>query len=622
MKRQNKEQNLIGSFKSILEEKAYIAKTSSLEEASSIYEIEPVDILTFVTNKDYLGIDLYGLSEPQKKVLEIADDFENNINYIVLWVGKGGGKDFITRIIFMRLVYRLLCMKAPHRYFNMPNSEIITFLNVASSADQASNVFFEPLKNYIRNAGPKAFRTFGFNPDTDIKDRYIVFPKNIQLVSGHSESDSLEGKNVLVAVADEIDASSFRNPDKMWTMLRSSSRSRFNGKEKIFAISYMRYSGSNGMIKRLYDEYSTHQHAFVAKYPTWEFNPNPNITRDTFKSEFDRNPIEAETIYACNPPEQPVDAWFKDLERLKSAMKSSELHPVNFPLPPEDFYLNPKSEAYYLINETYKKLDVYNIPFKEWFKGKPGVEYVLVADPGLGRIATEGDAYAIALGHREFYYSKEGKLIPRPVVDFVFRFTGYMFEEGEIQISAVHNLIEKLTDELGFNIKYFFFDIYNSASTAQWIKRKYPNSSVIYNKYVNYEHYSLLRERIFGEAPPSSGQGEKLDNGGIYFYYHPILFWELSNLVEDREKKKIDHKDDTSKDISDTVAILTYLLVTMPLQTISIVGAPQGLVNDLQEENPVEQKSLGIKKMYQKIIREEEENFSKRVFGSIQDSEI
>lgn len=616
MPKKNESFSIIRDINSLIEKKTYEAKAEL--NPKDIYEVEPVDIITFVTSNDYLGINLYGLSEPQKKVLEIADDFENGINYIILWVGKGGGKDFITRIIFMRLVYRLLCMYSPHKYFGIPSSEIITFLNVAASADQAASVFFDPLKNYIRNAGPKAFRQFGFNPDTDIKEKHIIFPKNIHLVSGHSESDSLEGKNILVAVADEIDAKSFRNPEKMWTMLRSSSRSRFNGKEKIFAISYMRYSESNGMIQKLYKEHLGLPHSFVAKYPTWEFNPNPMITRETFASEFEKNPVEAETIYACNPPEQPIDAWFTDLERLKNAMKSSELHPLKFPLPPEDFYNNPKLEAFALKEDgSYEKINPYNLEFKDWFYGKEGVEYVLVADPGLGRVSTEGDAYAVALGHREFYYSKEGKLIPRPVIDFVFRFTGYMFDEEEVQINAVHNLIEKLIEERKFNITHAFFDIYNSASTAQWLKRRYPHMKVTYNKYVNYEHYALLRERIFGEAPPSSGKGDRLDNGGIHLYYHPVLFWELANLIEDREKKKVDHKPDTSKDMSDTVAILTYLLVNLPLQTISVIGTPKGLENDLFKVD----KKRSILDKFDKIIREEEAKFAKRVFGEIVDNE-
>lgn len=582
---QKKETSVISDITSLLSEKSYIDRANKdINSEDSIYEYIPVSIDEFVTSKDYLGQDLYGLSEPQRRVLEEADNFENNINYLILWVGKGGGKDFITRIMFLRLVYKLLCMRNPHAYFGIPSSELITFINVAASSDQAHNVFFEPLKNYIRMAGHKAFKIFGFDPDRDIKERLITFPKNILLISGHSEADTLEGKNILVGVVDEIDAKSFRNPQKMWTMLRSSSRSRFNGKEKIVAISYMRYSESNGMIKSLYSEYINREDSFVAKYPTWEFNPNPKITKETFLSEYEANPEEAKTIYECDPPEQSIDAFIKDTKRLKDSMKpAEEKWPLNFPIPPEDFNNRPLTEVYRYIDDDYYQLDPYNLQFKEWFKGQHNKEYIFVADLGLGKVETGGDSLGITLGHRDYIYDKYGNIIVRPVVDFVFRFTGHMFNEKEIQLSAVQKLIEKLKDELDFNIKYFYFDQWNSGSLGQWIKRKYNNEAVVtYNKYVTYQEYKTLKERIYGEAPPSSGEGIKLENGGIDWFYHPILYWELVNLIEDKEKGKVDHKPNTSKDIADTVAIFVSLCLTLPKENyINIVGVPKNLVNDL-----------------------------------------
>jgi hypothetical protein len=612
-----KEFSLVDDIKNLLNEKVYIDKSSqSNNPEDSLYEVTPVNIEEFVTSKEYLGQNLYGLSEPQKKVLELADDFNNNINYLVLWVGKGGGKDFITRIIFLRLVYKLLCMRNPHAYFGLPSSELITFINVAASSDQAQNVFFEPLKNYIRNAGYKTFEYFGFNPDKDIKERMITFPKNILLLSGHSEADTLEGKNILVAVADEIDAKSFRNPQKMWTMLRSSSRSRFNGKEKIAAISYMRYSESNGMIKALYSEHLHRADSFVAKYPTWEFNPNPKITKETFASEYEANPEEAKTIYECDPPEQSIDAFIKDVQRLKNSMKSPEGRwPLKFPLPPEDFYSKPLTEATRVVEGEFIAIDPYNLDFHEWFKGKEGVEYIFVGDPGLGKVETGGDSFGITLGHREYIYDRYGNIITRPVVDFMFRFTGHMFKEKEIQFSAIQRLIEKLKDYLGFNIKYFYFDQWNSGSLGQWIRSKYgSNVNVTYSKYVTYEQYKLLKERIYGEAPPSSGEGSKLDNGGIDWFYHPIVFWEISNLVEDKEKGKVDHKEDTSKDIADTVATFVWLATRLPKgNIIHISGVPKGLLNDIQETSLLEE--IPALKEMEKYIKNKKEELLRKMYG-------
>ena len=559
-KRNSDSADIITDFMSELKTKTYVSM-SQRGEQEGIWETEPIDIDTFVTSTDYLGQNLYGLSEPQKNVLEYADDFENGINYIVLWAGKGSGKDWITRMVFMRLAYKLLCMRSPHRYLGLPEQEFITFLNVAASSDQAKSAFFEPLKEYFRSAGENAFKVFGFDPEHHIRDREILLPKNINIVSGHSEFDSLEGKHLLVAVADEIDGNAFKKPAQMWTMLRSSSRSRFSGKEKVFAISYSRYGDSNGSIERLYNLYKAVPNARALKHPTWEFNPNPQVTRESFETEYQQNPEEAECIYGCNPPASALDAFIKDKDRVMSSMdKSDSRHPMVFPLPPENYALYPMTEFERVIDGVEYRLDPYNIEFKKSFVGKPGVEYMFVGDPGLGSVQNGGDAYGICLGHRELVYDDQGKKMMRPVVDFVFRFTGYMFKEREIQFDAIKRLIIQLKEVLGFDITMFSFDQWNSIDLVQWLRRRYGSSTYINKerKYVKYEDFTLLRQRIFGEAPPSSGVGERMNNGGLSYYYHPILFDEIIGLTEDRSKNKIDHTDTSSKDMVDPLASFLY----------------------------------------------------------------
>lgn len=558
-KSSTEEVDIITGFMSELKTKTYVAKSQRGEE-SGLWEEVPVSVEEFVTSPEYLNQNLYGLSDAQKAVLEAADDFENGINYLVLWVGKGGGKDWTTRIIFMRLAYKLLCMRSPHRYLGLPEQEFITFLNVAASSDQAKSAFFEPLKEYFRSAGEKAFKRFGFDPELDIKDREILLPKNINIVSGHSESDSLEGKHLLVSVADEIDGTAFKKPDKMWTMLRSSSLSRFSGREKVIAISYSRYGDSNEMIEKLYNQYKDAANGRAFKFPTWEFNPNPKVTKESFKAEFEQNPEEAECIYGCNPPKSALDAFIKDRDRVLASMKKNDRHPMVFPLPPENYLVYPLTEFERVVDGQTLVLDPFNLEFKSSFKGIPGVEYMFVGDPGLGSVKNGGDAYGICLGHREVVFDDRGKKMVRPVVDFMFRFTGYMFKEREVQFDAIRKLIIKLKEELGFNISMFSFDFWNSADVTQWLRRRYGASIYINKerKYVKYEEFALLRQRIFGEEPPSGGEGERMNNGGLNWYYHPIVFNELVNLVEDRAKNKVDHKDTSSKDMVDPIASFVY----------------------------------------------------------------
>jgi len=563
----------------LMKQKEYEAKARR-GEADVLYEVEPVDIDTFIRDPDYLGIapvyDEHGneippLSEPQRNFINAVSDFNNGINHIVLWVGKGGGKNWITRLTFMYLSYLLLTLKSPHKFLNFPETEYITFLNVASNAQQAKNNFFRYLRDAFRQAGPKAFKQFGFNPDTDILDGEIRLPKKIQIASGHSQADSLEGLHILVGVADEIDGTAFQHPERMWNMLISSSRSRFAGREKIIAISYSRYPDSNGMIQELYEKYRGVDNAAVFRYPTWEFNPQRK--KEDLQSDFDRDPDWAEAVYACNPPASTLNAWIKDAERIKNSMKDPKGRwPLKFPLPPEDFMKYPLSEAMRTLEDgTLMKLNPYHLPFEDWFKGQEDVAYMLVGDPAIGNVTTGGDAYGIALGHRETFVDKNGKIIHRPIIDFVFRYTGQMFEEREIQYEAIHNLIIELKERRGFDIRSFVFDQPFAVELSQWVRRRYGNVHIERNRSANLDDYSVLRAQIFGEAPPSSGTGKKIDNGGIEWFYHPILYWELKNLEVDGKKKRVDHKPNTSKDMADPVAVLTYYAVRKwPIPDINV----------------------------------------------------
>lgn len=58
-------------------------------------------------------------------------------------------------------------------------------------------------------------------------------------------------------------------------------------------------------------------------------------------------------------------------------------------------------------------------------------------------------------------------------------------------------------------------------------------------------------------------------------------------------------------------------MVNLPLQTISVIGTPKGLENDLFKVD----KKRSILDKFDKIIREEEAKFAKRVFGEIVDNE-
>lgn len=133
------------------------------------FEEKPVTIEEFVTSEDFLGlpplseyqytairamsqiykqstlINLYGEEAGNKR-------WSQTCNEVILQLGKGSGKDYMSTIAVAYMVYLLLCLKDPARYYGKPPGDAIDILNIAINAQQAQNVFFDNFKKRISNS--------------------------------------------------------------------------------------------------------------------------------------------------------------------------------------------------------------------------------------------------------------------------------------------------------------------------------------------------------------------------------------------------------------------------------------------------------------------------------------
>jgi hypothetical protein len=175
----------------------------------------PVNAKTFVEGEDYLGqpplSDIqYDIVEAMSQIYKLEDVIEilgevegtryykkYTKNEIILQLGKGSGKDFTSTVACAYIVYKLLCLKDPARYFGKPSGDAIDIINVAINAQQAKNVFFKGFKTKIE-------RSPWFAGKYNAKAESIEFDDSITVYSGHSERESHEGLNLILAVLDEI----------------------------------------------------------------------------------------------------------------------------------------------------------------------------------------------------------------------------------------------------------------------------------------------------------------------------------------------------------------------------------------------------------------------------------
>ena len=184
----------------------------------------------------------------------------------------------------------------------------------------------------------------------------------LELISGHSDAETLEGKNLIAAVADEISAfalasnaiSSKTAPSKtaegLVEMLKSSATTRFPQEFKLVQISYPRAKGDAILkaLKKAEENQITNgdKSTYYASgpYRTWDVNPRfkkfefieipgvelpvPNL--ESIVDDYKTSIAYARAKYEC-APDAALNRYFKDDAILFSAFDRERLiQPIQF----------------------------------------------------------------------------------------------------------------------------------------------------------------------------------------------------------------------------------------------------------------------------------------------------
>jgi hypothetical protein len=521
----------------------------------NIFEENPVDVKTFVESSNYLGQP--PLSEIQYNIVEAMSqiyykkDLENLMgtndgsayydkytkNEIILQLGKGSGKDFTSTVGCAYLVYKLLCLKDPAKYFGKPSGDAIDLINVAINAQQAKNVFFKGFKTKIESSPWFAGKFYA-------KADSIEFNKSITVYSGHSERESHEGLNLILAVLDEISGFASevgtgneqgKTAENIYKAFRGSVDSRFPDLGKVALLSFPRYVGD--FISKRYEdviaekEILEKKHTFIInpalpednpdntfeinweedhiksykfpgvlaiKRPTWEVNPTRKI--EDFKLSFFTDPGDALMRFACKPT-YSSDAFFKQRDKLEKCM--SLRNPIDN-----------------------------NKRFDSSFKPDPEKIYYIHAD-----LAQKHDKCAVAIAHVDKWVNVQvlkdyEQISPVVIVDAVAWWEPKV--EGPVNLSDVKNWIVNLRRQ-GFNIGMVTFDRWQSFDIQQELKSVGIRTDTVSVAKKHYEDFAML---IYEER--------------VAMPLIPLLLEEMGELKIINDKK-VDHPRKKSKDLADAV---------------------------------------------------------------------
>ena len=561
---------------------------------------KPVDARTFVEGEDYLNQPplsqiQYDIVEAMSQIYKLEDVIDimgeeegrryykkYTKNEIILQLGKGSGKDFTSTVACSYIVYKLLCLKDPARYFGKPSGDAIDIINVAINAQQAKNVFFKGFKSKIE-------RSPWFAGKFNAKAESIEFDHSITVYSGHSERESHEGLNLILAVLDEISGfaqeigtgnDQGKTADNIYKAFRASVDSRFPDLGKVALLSFPRFPGD--FISTRYDAviaeknviHKTHKFImneelpedaegnsleiewdedeiisykypgmFAIKRPTWVVNPTRKI--DDFKLAFYTDIGDAMQRFACVPT-FASDAFFKQQEKVRACMT------IRNPI------------------DTAKRFD-------ETFKPDPDKTYFVHAD-----LAQKHDKCAVAIAHVEKWVSVQvmkdyEQVVPMVIVDAVVYWEPKI--EGPVNLSEVKQWIQNLRRQ-GFNIGMVSFDRWQSFDIQNELKAVGMKTETVSVAKKHYEDMAMLvyEERL---AMPAI----------------ELLFEELTEL-KIMKNNRVDHPRKLSKDLADAVcgAIFGAIShtpkdVNLEVEIHTFKDRPKSQL-DMQQENVIKYKPM------------------------------
>jgi hypothetical protein len=490
----------------------------------------PVDIQTFVQDKEYLG--LPPLSDIQLEIVRHSTQIykERTLisllgeekgkewyktytdNEVICMLGKGSGKDHCARISMAYTVYLIHCLRDPLIYYGKAHGVYIDLLNLAVNAQQAQRVFFEPLKNLLLRS--PYFNKVGFEPRVS---EIFFFSKPVRCFSGHSESEGWEGYEVMTIILDEIAAfktdaelrgetRSKGSASAIYNMSKLSIMSRFPEVGKVILLSFPRYKG-DFIQQRYYNSREKKEpKTWTIKAATWEVNPT--IKREQLESEYIRNPVEARARFECEPPNME-DAYFRDPELVRKAFMYSE--------DPVDEEGN----------------------FKPWFNKTDGQVRFIHIDLALKR-----DRAALSMVHctglKEVKTLMGVENLPIINVDLVYSWEASVNQE--INFSSIRQMIIDLCRK--FDVAKVTFDRWQSIEMIQSLRAQSINADFHSVKKTDFD---TLMTAIYDTR--------------LRGYWNELLVEEELLKLRLFGNNKIDHPSSGSKDLADAVAGAVFVCV-------------------------------------------------------------
>ena len=580
----------LNRFFSNLQKALQTNDSSFLTQKRGVWVDRVVDVIEFAESAEFM--DQKGYLRPRIKE-ELWRLFEGQ-DYVeaVLTGAIGIGKNYFADMALAYMLYRLAVYWNPQLEHDLAPGSSIVFIQQSMTQTLAKKVVFEQFCERLKRS---PFFREHFAYDAGIKSE-LRFPKNIYVLPVGGSDTSAIGMNVFGGIIDELNfmarvqdsiqtkytgEEEFDQAERVYSALIRRMKSRFMQKGKLpgklLLVSSVNYPGD--FTDRKIVESETDPTIFVMKMSQWEALPADRFCGAKFLVEVGNEvkrsrlinemadahdeadvievPVEYKTEF-----ERDLDAALRDLAGLASGTK----HPfipyreqiVLAATTHEELY---EGEQLFLMDEVV--IDDVVDPDVLDFDQLVNMRYIeeMVLDTRLPwavhiDVGVTGDAAGLAIGRISGY-----KLLPatkyfnermnefvevRDIRAPIYTIDGALRivapPTGEVDLELVRDLVMWIRSEL--NIRWATMDSYQSTMMIQSFRKARMRSGVL-SVDTSIAPYTEVKLSVKDER--------------ILYPSHAMLLKELREL-EKTDDEKIDHPAGGSKDVSDAVAGVVYML--------------------------------------------------------------
>lgn len=543
--------------------------------------------------------------------------------------GIGTGKNTCAGIAMCYMLYQMSCIKDPQGMFGLEKNSDISFICLSVREDLARKVVFGSIKSKIMTS--KYFMDcFPYKQTL----RELRFPHNIQVAASASSMSSALSLNTFGGILDEVNFMPLTPPRIQAIRYGSRRRERTSHAETLYNMvvkriksRYLRHGKVPGILMLLSSK--SHTDAFTEKRVAAGTN-NPGVmVREASLWEVKRWAYSEEEFYVLAGNERiksEILADEKMAEKMRRQIEVSPDHEGCVVLAvPEDFrhdfetdidtalqdlagiatvsispFLQRPDALYECIDETRShpmvlewcptddpQIDWDSLVRKYDQRDASGViieqQWGPIVNPDIPRhvhidTSLNKDATGVAIIH-QYDWATRTKRHPggdlyeeeAPVyyVDLMLRVVPPPGED--IIMADVRSLLYSFMDK-GYHFAHLSTDQYQSVEMRQHFEEQRGVETSLQSVDKTMDPYLELRSAIY--------------EGRILFYHYPPFLREISRVVHDKVKGKIEHIETESKDICDAVAGAVFTI--MDLGDTQPIPMRLGIVEGGEADDPDE----------------------------------